>query len=759
MKKVLSILLVIAMSVALFAGCGENPSQSPSDANSPAASITATPTSNEPTKDPKSSWSATFNKGDALVSVNVYDTTNYLAQWGVGTKVMMAKEGLKLGTIISPVLSDQISINNYSLLKTDSGRSSYVAAISNLFLSADTTPDIMPGLYATNTGTEAIFKGTIGKKYLVNLAPFLEEGAALDNYVSYVWGDNYGDASYWETVKEALMTEEGEIFAIPRLEYTPVKRLVFFNTEALEDMTRNQPTTLADLEDALAAWTAEGNPGFVFNPEWMTIESIITPIANMYGIDFDSSFDWKEMNGEPMFSYYYPEYLETLKTVNKWAANGWVTNAKDNAGHIAMCGDLATDGNVDSYGTAEDLAKHGLAMYGEAWHGYKLRDDRLWQSSTISAAGYTAAVTAESAVDYNYFAITKRSVTADTEEGYATVLKIMNYVNSTLNFEAYINATFGKEGVCFADTWEESGSYVWVEKDGKQYVRSLGGSDRYTMQYDNIEDPFWKQGKAFYRTLHPLYTWVLDVCNGFKSGDGVWRSAWGFDKMSMNDQEGLVQAEDGSFNFDEVCDLTWDEWSVPGMSKRDEVPSDMSEWGYYAALASKPESEGGYGITEFKYGTYTEGVTKMWTRDGYSGGITWFADVTAFPMQYTIYYMNESQSTMYPIREALEKTVDYNGTNTIIAPGFFPSASEVLSGSEASDMALKMESLKMLAKNFTIDFLSGKKGENDWVAYTKSLKDAGIEEVYEFYVHNAYSFTTKHKDGTKSMSDVLAANK
>lgn len=768
MKKVLSILLVIAMAATLFAGCNSSsPTPSTDPTNNPTAS--AAPTSNEPTKDPKTSWRSPWKEGDELVAINIYDAECSRTQWNAATTLLLAEHGLKIGLTIAPVLDDQIEEGSYTLLKSSSGRTSYASAISNLFATKETAPDVLPALYALNTGANAVFKTTVGKKNLVDLAPFIEEGGILEDYVKFVWEDQNSTVDYFESAVEALKTEDGALYALPRLEFMPTRRLVFFNVNALNELNMEIPTTLDELETALAAWVNLGNNGFVFNPDYLTLESIITPIANMYGIDFDTSFDWKEMNGEPMFSYYYDEYLKVLQTVNKWAKNGWVLESEDVAGHIAMCTDLTDDTYFHThesrpYKAAAALANNALALYGETWTGSNLKSKpRQWQDQPITVEGCTPALSGGTAFDYTYLAVSNRTVTSNTEEGYATVLKILEYINSTCNFDSYMQAAFGREGIPFADTWEESGCFVYVEKDGKQYIRFTDGNDRFDVRSEDETLPEWKRGKSFYYKLHPLYTWLFDKCNYFKQMDGEWRASYGFDKKAKHVE--LTKDEDGNYDFS-VYDFTWEDWVTPK-----EEYGGLSEWQYYANKASAPEqwedqvdeegntikvNVGGHGITEFTYGNYTEGVTKYWCRDGRSGGMDWFADVSAFVMQYTIYYESESQYEEYNRMYAIRDQLGYDGTNTIIYDGFFPTPSEVLSGSEASDMEIRIESVKKIAKDFTIAYLSGTKGDSDWTAYLSSLKNAEIEEVYEFYKANAYVFNTKHKDGVRSMSDVIA---
>lgn len=752
MKKVLSILLVIAMAATLFAGCGTEPTPTPSETGNPSASVETSPTTTEPTKDPKTSWTSSWKAGDDLKEIVVYDADNYMTRWNVGAKIKMAEYGLKLGTTISRVCADQTNVGSYTLLSSSDGRETYLTELAMMFSEGENKPDVLPAIYASNVATGAAFKVKSVYKNLVNLTPFLEEGGALDNYVSYVWGQEYGDVGYWETAKEALAVD-GAIYALPRVEMLSAKYQIMWNRDALTELNISTPKTLADLESALESWVAEGHNGFAFNPNDVSIESILTPIANMYGLDFSTGFDWKEKNGEPIFSYYFPEYLEVLETVNRWAKKGLVCTSATDGTKIAMSGDLKTDDNMKSQDDAKAYATGALCLYGGTETGSyltaKYDASATWTETVVSASGYEGAITAGSAFDYLYFAIGNASVTDETEAGYETVLRIMNYFNDTMTHDAYIEYCMGKQGIPFAETFEESGRWVYVEYEGEQYIRWIGKDDRYWMNSQDDTLDMYKAGRKFYRTVHPLFTWLFDVCNSFANGDGDLRGDWGF---NTNYTEDDIIFDAVNNNYNEIFDITQDSWVTPGESTVEGVPADKSEWEYYAGLATSE-----YGIKDFMY-EYT-GKEKLWNvADGgnfYRWGTDWHADITGFPMQYTIYFMNESQSNNYPNKDIVLEATGKDGTNTQIMAGFFPEPSEVLSGAAASDMNLKISTLSKIAKQFTIDYLTGNKGKNDWSAYVKSLDEAGIQDVYEFYSEYAYTFNTVKKDGVRSMSSVL----
>ncbi len=766
MKKVLSILLVMALVATLFAGCGEDPTATPGVDSTPNTEASGTPVpdgskepgtttspSHEaPVKDPKTEWESGFKAGDPLMEFVVYDTASYYCRWDNGAKAKLAEFGLKLGGSISAVMSDSIGIGNYTGIQTATGRKAYLNDLGLLFMEESTTPDFMPVLFASNVGSGAAFKNLGENGYLVDLNPFIEEGGALENYMSWLWNHEDRDRSAeWDNAVKALWAQNGELFAIPRFEYMPTKNLLGVNTTALAEVGVNweDVETFEDLEDAMEAYTADGTKiGFAFNKQIRNISSVLTPIANAYGIDFSLGFDWMEKNGEPIFSYYMPEYREVLTKAVEYAQNGYVAN---NNGVIAYANDLES-WDVEEVELDDDHAKNAMLLYGESWHMsfFDSANDRGWVDKAVAYSGYDAAITAESIFDYSYIAFTTKSVTGNEESDYELVLRMMDYVNYCCTKDAYFNYQFGKEGLPFADSWDDAGNFIYVEHEGKQYIRWIQG-DRYNMFDEENKDnatPL-NGGRAFWLTVHPLFAWLFDAIGTLDFNKAAFQKY--IAKGDADSSNLTVNTE--TWNFNEAYDITKDSYLEPS----DEFGG-KSMWDYYADgeyLAENGITESGWTYSDGRYNTYSEN-TKLWMMEGWymRAGMDMFADVTAFPMQYTAYCFNESQYRDYPRLDTTQTQVE--GTNSMIYKGFFPAANEVLTGKEATDMQKKIDQLSDLARSYTITVLTTG-NLSGWNDYVKSLEETGIQEVYEFYKACAFTFVTNKVEGTKTtMSDALA---
>ena len=740
MRSFIRIALASLLCIAVLTGCAADPSGSPSLEGTPTAVPTTTPTPVKPDNSDMADWSnGQFNQLEGIV---IYDTDNYLSSWDGAAIVTLAECGLKIDAKIAPVNSEVFRINQYDALYSQEQRDMYYSSLLSVFADPNTMPDFLPALYALNTGKDAVFK-KLGPDYLIDFNPFISAGGILEDYVNWVWGEKIGDTEYFYEMKEALLAPDGCLYALPRAEYMMEKSALIFNHEKLDELGLEVPKTWEQVEEALAAYKQKNpdNYGFIHNMETVTLDSIITPVANAYGLDFDTAFDWKEMNGKPLFSYYDDAYLKVLQAVKRLAENEYVITDPKYEGTIAGW-DCSNDIREILKGELADqrwsLACDELMMYGDAWHRYHLGvgDEGYWIDKPIAAEGYKAALSAGSGFDYCYIAISNRSVISRTEMGYDIPLRIMNYMSKFCNLKGYLQTIFGREGIPFAESWEESGNFVWTEgPDGKEYIRFTNGQDRFNMRDEDLDAPFWKAGKPFFEKLSPLYTWLFQVCNGFKSGDGVWRSPYGFDKYWTPE-----------LTYEEL-DITkpeWiagEQWTMETVENYDgttsQVRARVKNWSYYM-----DENHSPYVTDDHIFPYPATEKTRLWILNGgRTGGIDFFADVSAFPMQYTIYNFPESQTQQHPIMDVLVENTKKNGM--VIYELFAPSAFEVMQKAEAEAMEAKIAQLSALAKDFTREYLRGRKSDSDWEAYKKSLENAGYNDVYKFYTTYTKVWATK----------------
>ena len=208
MKKVLSILLVIALSVTLFAGCGKDPT------SDPGSTVDPTPTPTEDTMR-KPTYS---NELDDIIRFNLYDEADSSTRWtDVSKEWMLNNYHLVINNSIPNVwTADTLNLSDADTRKT------YNTAFAQLFLSTDTIPDYMPVLRANAAGTDACFKDLYD--YLVDLNPYIEEGQILHSYVSWVWA---GAEDYWESAKK-MFGVDGALYAIPRREMMPAQKYLCY---------------------------------------------------------------------------------------------------------------------------------------------------------------------------------------------------------------------------------------------------------------------------------------------------------------------------------------------------------------------------------------------------------------------------------------------------------------------------------------------------------------------------------------------------
>ena len=154
-----------------------------------------------------------------------------------------------------------------------------------------------------------------------------------------------------------------------------------------------------------------------------------------------------------------------------------------------------------------------------------------------------------------------------------------------------------------------------------------------------------------------------------------------------------------------------------------------------------------------KYGVTDTGFYPSWRN--YKLGTIFYADITSYPMQMTVYWEKQEAMGRGDMKSIQGIRAIADSNNTVIYNGFYKTPKEAL-GAESKDIETKISNLSSIAKQFTIDFLSGKKTATHWDSYIKDLKSAGYDDVYEFYKATAYSFPTSTVSGTESQSSVNA---
>ena len=653
MKKVLSILLVIALSVTLFAGCGKDPTSDPGSTVDP----TPTPTG-ETMRKPQ--------YGE-IIRFNLYDEADYMTRWtDVSKEWMLNNYQLVINNSIPNVWTgDTLNLSDADTRKT------YNTAFAQLFLSTDTIPDYMPVLRANAAGTDACFKDLYD--YLVDLNPFIEEGQILHNYVSWVWA---GAEDYWESAKK-MFEVDGALYALPRREMMPTQTYLCYAEKLLNDVNYqfdNLPTTWDGFVDVLRAFKNLSSDNIPFVQDGARLDSLLKFIASTYGLDFNMDFSWTTKNGEPLWTYYWDEYLQILQRANELAAEGLVytdTVETKRVVHYDM-NDTASGRKyaLRNYKTNAamglSIASYTTSAQAAIWSS----DPRAvtdWKVSPvmISQEGKQFSLIGTSQIDTSWVAIGNRL-------GEEFALRICDMLAFSATDEGYITYFFGKEGIPFANSVEEAGNYIWVddEDSGEKRIRFT----------------------------------VADRFGGPSSEPDFW--------LGLDSHYGMFP--DG-VNYEMSCEAAGN-------------------------LADK------YGITDI-------GFYPSWRN--FKLGTIWFADITSYPMQMTVYWEKQESMGRYDMEsiEAVNGVAEAN--NTVIYNGFYKTPKEAL-GADSKDIETKISDLSAIAKQFTIDFLSGKKTATHWDSYIKDLKAAGYDDVYEFYKATAYSFPTSTVSGTESQSSVNA---
>ena len=105
-------------------------------------------------------------------------------------------------------------------------------------------------------------------------------------------------------------------------------------------------------------------------------------------------------------------------------------------------------------------------------------------------------------------------------------------------------------------------------------------------------------------------------------------------------------------------------------------------------------------------------------------------------------------------------TNEFEAAGNMIYQGLFADPQVVLGGSEGVAMSNKIENLKTLAKNYTMQVLaSGESAVSGWANYIRSIKEAGYMEVYTYYdTVGTLSFQSNFDENIKSSTWMHANN-
>ncbi len=667
MKKLLSILLVIAMAAAFFAGCGP-------------AETTPPPTLEDMVL-------PEYKEGD-IIEFSVYNAEDFQARWGVKAKeLLLTKYQLKFGEAIPAVEQIDMSAKAY--------RELYTQQIVNLFTDPDTTPDFMPALRGSPTGENGVWR-TIGHKYLLDFNPFLEEGQMLECYVDWVWGAEdsslglHNDArEYWESAKVALEVE-GALYVLPRRESRPIDTFLGYAQENLKTLgltLDTTPTTWDGFVDLLKQFkNASTGSGIIpLVAEESKASNILAFVASTYGLDFTEGFEWKQKNGEPLWTYYWDEYLEILKDVRDLAENDLIQkDTKAGGNNVILNYDFDPQGKTylqnkakseNAYKNAKAIAGYNTPsiFYQYASHGGFGLSDWEIAKNPVSQNGYEYALSGGTMFDAQnqkekcggYIAINK----TNTE----LALRLVDYLRASCSDEGYVQYVWGDEGGWFADKWQDAGNYI-KDENGKihfWYEPRWGWEYEYDLfyEYDSRAEMFYgSNGPADFSPSNPT----------------------GTDNLA-------------------------DQYGVEGT-------------GYYPS-----------GIFGDKY-------------------VNMFADISNYPMRLTAYWEaygstwpGEGMSVGMPIADAQIA----NGKAHIYT-GMFVDPVDRLGITEGRNMQNKIDTLSKLAKEFTVDFLSGKKTDTAWETYIHALNEAGYKDVYNFYKNTSYSYVDEYDESVSSQSDVNA---
>ncbi len=552
MKRLIALILSVLLLTAFWSGCTQSGTATPEGTllptSSPIATLDPSPEESpdvEPTPEEKDNFSNAkpvystvrdeSGMWDDVITFNVFNTDDYETRWSEYSKQWMLESfHIKVGYIIPPIngFESTWQVSSNKLMDDPVARDDYRVKLVSLFLSEATRPDYLPAVYASCIGSDGAWFSL--EEYLVDLAPYLEEGGSLyDGYVRWLWGDN---VEYWEEMKTALVTNLGQLFVIPRREIMPVQKYLGYSFTALDMLGiewDDKPTDWDGFYEMLLQYKTlreemclEGEEynGVSFRTYEENGADLIEFIATTYGLDFNADFSWTTKNGEPLWTYYWDEYLEILKKVKTLAANELVLTNINEKGYIANYTlDRSDISYLESVRSQEDTGMFsGIAAYATAeWfsaHSTNYGDGNVWQVSDtwISQDGCTYSLTGGSEFDSNYLAI-------GNALGNEFVNRIIDFWNASLSDEGYLRYQFGQKGIPFADTIEEAGNYLFDEEGNVVFSNHSNlipfeKNDDYEWWRTRNEDWWYSRSGYYYQYISKMNS---SLYSSIMAGDGT----------------------------------------------------------------------------------------------------------------------------------------------------------------------------------------------------------------------------------------------
>ena len=464
-KKVLSIMLIIAVVAAFFTGCGKK---------TPDPGVNPTPVPSGESGDP----ARPKYEGD-VIEFNLYNEGDYLTRWSdVAKEWMLNNYKIKIKSPIPGIDGD---------MNSESSRKTYNTAIANLFIAEDTKPDYMPAIKASSVGIDACFK-ELGPDYLVDLNPYIKKGGILEAYTTWVWGSDsklglWEDAGeYWQKYKAALEVN-GALYALPRRECMPVQNYLGYATKLLEQINVSKddlPTTWQGFVELLNKFKAyrQGSDTIPFVMAEGKLSGLLSFVASTYGLEFNEDFAWTQKNGEPLWTYYWDEYLEILKRVRELADQNLVkTDAKAGKGVVVNYNFNYKDNAYKAYKNSSDsdaskgnsIATYTTSTKMAIWSSHGTNENiTAWRISDkmIAQEGKKASLYGISQFDaQNGYAYMGGYIAIGNRLGKEFALRVMDMLSFSMSDNGLLTYFFGKEGTPFADSYkdEKAGCFAYDE--------------------------------------------------------------------------------------------------------------------------------------------------------------------------------------------------------------------------------------------------------------------------------------------------------
>ena len=356
-KKVLALILALAMMLTLLAGCGSSSEETTAESPAEVSETTSetTETSQEPEETPAESESAPAEETESAEEVSTEEeTAEDLRPYEPDPAVLPLtdEEGASLSLFVElPGYMSMFNVNTYD----DVVACQYAEEITGVdieytIVNSETLSTQFTLMVASGLMTDLIAGGS---QQYTSTSAMIEDGAAIDlmEYADLL--PNYFEAlEYYPEYKTSAISEEGQMPEVITIsDESMVTGGLQIRADWLEKLDMEIPTTYDEIHDVLTAFKNEfgaDRPLLLTGSTQMTGSALVGGMGSV-GFDPDTAHNMFVVDGVVQNGFLADGYKEYMEMIAQWYSEGLIAS------------DFATESNDPFTSNADRYIQGGNA--------------------------------------------------------------------------------------------------------------------------------------------------------------------------------------------------------------------------------------------------------------------------------------------------------------------------------------------------------------------------------------------------------------